>query len=267
MANKLLGQHFLKNEAVLKNIIDALQPTAGDKIVEIGPGNGELTAPLAERCANIGCEILAIEKDAALADGLIQRKKWSNVRIVKGDALALLTELPETQKNKYKIVGNIPYYLTGHLLRVISELGNRPERCVLMVQKEVAERIIARPPKMNRLAASVQFWAIPEIAEVVSRDNFIPKPKVDSAIVVFNAKSEKIPVEAEHYYATVRALFAQPRKTILNNLSAAYGEQKEKDKISRGLQNIGVNPGARPQDLSIQSIMGITQWLDSVVAV
>src|SRR5258708_9999603 len=208
MPNKLLGQHFLKNPSVAKNINRALAPTADDFILEVGPGNGELTSLLAEECQKVSGKILAIEKDAALAEQLKKEKRWENVEIVHGDVLTILPTLPAIHGRKYKIVGNIPYYLTGHLLRIVSELSARPERAVFMVQKEVAERAVAEPPRMNRLAATIQFWAIPKIASIVTKQNFAPQPKIDSAILVLDSRSDKAAVPTDQYYAAVRALFA-----------------------------------------------------------
>lgn len=258
--NKLLGQHFLKNRSVTRKIIEALHPTSGDVFLEIGPGHGELTIPLAEQCSEFGCKIIAIEKDGALADQLAEQsmklKTFTHVEIIKGDALKILPTLAE---KKYKLFGNIPYYLTGHLLRLVSELADKPERCVLMVQKEVAERILAQPPKMNRLAASVQFWANVEIIGAVPKSDFVPPPKVDSAILLLKIDVVSKPTTADHYYAAVRTLFAQPRKTILNNLAA--NSQKNKEDIAQMLQSLGILPSARPQNLDIENIVTIAHAL------
>jgi 16S rRNA (adenine1518-N6/adenine1519-N6)-dimethyltransferase len=226
------------------------------------------------------CGMTAIEKDAELAGRLAERlakarpdgksASAGKVRVIQGDALTILPSLaPASPEEKYKIVGNIPYYLTGHLLRAISELAHTPERCVFMVQKEVAERVDAQPPHMNRLAASVQFWAAPKIIEMVGKQNFVPQPKVDSAILLLESvrrsgkdksMDKNILPAANRYYAAVRALFAQPRKTILNNLAAMQGEQGEKtgkEAALRVLQAAGIDPALRPQNLTIENIAAI----------
>ena len=167
----------------------------------------------------------------------------------------------------YKIVGNIPYYITGKLLRTISELDHKPERTVLLIQKEVAERICAVPPAMNRLAASVQFWADAEIVAPVPRCDFSPAPEVDSTVIVLKTKDTRqnsaAPggnvVEPALYYRAVRGIFAQPRKTLLNNLSAMAAKGISKDQIVEQLQKIGVNHTARPQDLGIEQIIAIAK--------
>ncbi|MGC9968252.1 MAG: 16S rRNA (adenine(1518)-N(6)/adenine(1519)-N(6))-dimethyltransferase RsmA [Minisyncoccia bacterium] len=263
MPNKFLGQHFLKNAAIAQKIVAALQPEHGDVIFEIGAGHGELTRLLAEACTKNGCELFAIEKDRHLAGELAQRFKTNGVEIIADDALAFFTSsLPEKSRGRsYKIVGNIPYYFTGRLFRVVSELEAKPARCVLMVQKEVAERIAAKPPKMNRLAASVQFWADVKVIAPVPRENFLPAPKVDSAIISLDLTNDKKRAEnipADHYYAAVRSLFAQPRKTVLNNLGG-HGTQEEREMAASILKKIGVPQESRPQNLTVEEIMAIAK--------
>jgi 16S rRNA (adenine1518-N6/adenine1519-N6)-dimethyltransferase len=255
MPNKLLGQHFLKNPAVAQQIISALAPKHGDTIVEIGPGNGELTIPLLKECEARGAKMIAVEKDAKLAEALQKNPALKKLEVIEGD---ILETIPKLGLKDYKLVGNIPYYLTGHLLRVMSEHAPRPERTVIMMQKEVVERMTASPPRMNRLAASVQFWASPKIVARVPKENFAPMPKVDSTVVLLEElqKNSTTLVNAETYYAALRALFAQPRKTILNNLSAAK-PNSTKDTLTDGLATVNVSPKARPQDLSIGDIKAI----------
>lgn len=256
MANKLLGQHFLTNDQAIRKIIAALAPEKGDVIFEIGPGHGELTALLAEKCAPLDCTITAIEKDEALADEL-EKRALKNVRVAKGDVLEMIPLI--TDKN-YKLVGNIPYYLTGHLLRVVSELANKPKLAVFMVQKEVAERMISAPPDMNRLAASIQFFADITIIGNVPKEDFSPQPKVDSSIVRFKTRSDPEKVSADRYYDAVRKIFAQPRKTILNNVTAAFLENKPgKEIISEKLSSLGIDPTARPQNMTVKDISNLAR--------
>ena len=282
-----LGQHFLKNATVLEKIVDTLALMDGDRVIEIGSGHGELTMPLALAARSKRCEIFCIEKDHALIVGLEAFATKENIadddtgqntriNIIEGDALKLLPEVVSEKIDTakvphYKIVGNIPYYITGKLLRVVSELEHKPERTVLVVQKEVAERICAAPPDMNRLAASVQFWADAKIIALVSRKDFSPPPEVDSAVIVLDTKisaGKSVPKSATHgggtrklnpalYYRAVRAIFAQPRKTLLNNLSAAAGKTIKKNDVAAQIEKIGINPDARPQDLGIEQIASI----------
>jgi 16S rRNA (adenine1518-N6/adenine1519-N6)-dimethyltransferase len=246
-----LGQHFLKNAMALEKIVDALALADGDCVIEIGPGHGELTAPLTRAARGKRCEIFCIEKDHALVGGLEQFA--SRVTIIEGDVLKLLPDMVAT-----KIVGNIPYYITGKLLRTIGGLEHKPERTVLLVQKEVAERICAAPPDMNRLAASVQFWADAKIVARVPRSDFFPAPDVDSAVIVLNANHHAArDLDPALYYRAVRAIFAQPRKTLLNNLFAAAGKTVKKNDVGVRIEKIGINPGSRPQDLSFDQIASI----------
>jgi 16S rRNA (adenine1518-N6/adenine1519-N6)-dimethyltransferase len=256
-----LGQHFLNNDSVLKKIIGAIEFEKGSTIIEIGPGGGALTTPLAAACTIAQCRIVAIEKDAALAAELVD-KKIKGVEVVSGDALKFLPKFTaaaageSVDDKNYNIVGNIPYYITGKLLRIISETTKKPQQCILMLQREVAERICAVPPVMNRLAASVQFWADTKIIAAVPKEDFIPPPKVDSAVVVLTKKPGAPTVDADRYYQTVRAVFAQPGKTILNNI---FGAKKDlpKREVEVFLKKIGIAPDGRPHDLSIGKIAAI----------
>lgn len=279
-----LGQHFLKNAAILRTIADAVAMENDDRVIEIGPGHGELTVPLADAAAAHGAhgKIFCIEKDRTLIDGLqtiaaqknlvaqtARREKSASARvnIIEGDALKLLPGVVAKKILRsedggaapYKIAGNIPYYITGKLLRVISELEYKPERVVLLIQKEVAERICAAPPNMNRLAASVQFWARAEIIADVPRKDFSPPPDVDSAVIVLKTKKMSSNIDPTLYYETVRAIFAQPRKTLVNNLGAMAGRNVSKNEIVAQIKKIGCAPDARPQDLSIEQIVSLAR--------
>ncbi len=185
MKQMRLGQHFLKNKSAIKRIVAGLDFYPGDTILEIGAGHGELTTEL--RVTNSELKIIAAEKDGELVNLLrVKFAQDKNMEIIEGDILKILPDIAGALGRKienYKIVGNIPYYITGKLLRIVGELENKPSICVLTLQKEVAERIAAAPPKMNRLAASIQFWAKPEILERLSRKDFEPAPEVESAIL------------------------------------------------------------------------------------
>jgi 16S rRNA (adenine1518-N6/adenine1519-N6)-dimethyltransferase len=261
-----LGQHFLRNKSAIQKIVAALHLTSGDMIIEIGPGHGELTSELL--MANGQLQIVIVEKDAVLCSALRKNFDKPQITIVEGDALKLLPVtidgLPRDTIANYKLVGNIPYYITGRLLRIVSELKNRPTRSVFTIQKEVAERIVAEPPRMNRLAASVQYWAKPSIIATLPASDFVPPPKVDSAIILLERKNLS-DVSADIYYAAMRTLFAQPRKTILNNLvvgqESGVRVMKDKKTTDTALREIGINPEARPQNLTIIDIESIARRL------
>ncbi len=280
-----LGQHFLKNKEKLQEIINALDLKNSDIVIEIGPGKGALTIPLLEECKKLNCKIIAIEKDGLLAGDLKEKfKSDKNIEIIEGDALKALSRLIQNSEfriQNYKIVGNIPYYITGYLFRILGELENKPELIVLLIQKEVAERVCAGKGDMNLLAASVQFWAEPKIISYVSKKDFSPVPKVESAIIKLTPFKTiaRDSIEKEDYYKFIKILFKQPRKMILNNLEAGFKsenlkfnnnvfeiknkkddlkikiDKKEiKEKIIEKLKSIGINPQARPQDLGVEDI-------------
>src|SRR3989344_5926855 len=316
---RYLGQHFLKNKAKLKKIIDALELKDGDIVVEVGPGHGELTQEIQKskiseteqvrygagknQSANwrTKIKIIAIEKDINLVKFLEEKfskdknidpvrskileisadlskiNRTSNgVEIIYGDALKVLPNLTNELKNlkTYKLTGNIPYYITGYLLRILGELENKPSLIVLTIQKEVAQRVCAKPPKMNLLAASVPFWAEPKIIGSVSKKDFRPIPKVDSAIIKLIPLTllvrSSIQCNKEKYYEFIKILFKQPRKTILNNLLSGIGgknwggkvnKKKNKEEIIEKLKKIGINPQARPQNLSVEQILKLFNFL------
>lgn len=246
-----LGQHFLINRRVLEKIAAALCIKSGETVIEIGPGHGELTELLVDKF--LVFRIIAVEKDKHLYEHL--KNKFENqkeVKIIEGDILKLLNPLTKSYKLKtkiYKLTGNIPYYITGYLLRLIGELENKPELIILTIQKEVAERITAEPPKMNLLAASVQFWAEPEIIGIIPKKDFKPTPKVNSAIIKLVPKSHIL--NSKFYYPFIKILFKQPRKTILNNLRAGGWD---KEKIQVICEKLEINPNLRPQNLSLGQI-------------
>ncbi len=257
-----LGQHFLKNKSSLEKIVASLELTNGDFVVEVGPGHGELTELfLANLSADKEIEIVAIEKDPMLANAL--RKKFDtarNLEIIEGDVLKILKPLTENVRfldKKWKLAGNIPYYITGKLLRVVGELEKKPERSTVMVQREVADRICSAPPNMNRLAASVQFWSSATIVAQVRREHFSPAPNVDSAVVLLKTRMGELNIEPRRYYKAVQALFSQPRKTILNNL--ADGAKIDKEEAQNGLKKLIIAPSARPQNLSIEQIEKVAE--------
>ncbi len=258
---RYLGQHFLVSKNKLKKIVEALELKNGETIIEIGPGHGELTMVIRYQTSNV--KIVAIEKDKKLTPFL--KRKFvldKNIKIVDGDALKILPELTKKLKDRnYKIAGNIPYYITGRLLRILSELKNKPSLTVLTTQKEVAQRICSQPPRMNLLAASVQFWAKPKIAGYISKKDFRPQPLVNSAIIKLITKNE--PRGADNYYQLIKTIFRHPRKTIKNNLAAAFGKlnAEKKNKFFEEFRGSGIDPTDRPQNLGIDDLLKIQSIL------
>jgi 16S rRNA (adenine1518-N6/adenine1519-N6)-dimethyltransferase len=257
-----LGQHFLTNGEVLRKIAETLEIQKGEVVIEIGPGHGELTQFLIEESKKTGGKkIIVIEKDPELASQLPDNF-GDSLEIHEGDALKLLPEIARALKEKgvaYKLAGNIPYYLTGFLFRLVGDLDHKPTLSIFTMQKEVAERLVEEPPRMNRLAAAIQWWADPKIIGVISREDFDPAPEVDSATVLLAAK-ESLEGSAL-YYTAVRALFQQPRKTISNNLIDAT--QLKRNNVDELLKGMGMNPEKRPQDLSVSEIQKISSVFKS----
>ena len=179
--SRRLGQNFLVDEKVLRKIIEAAELSKNDIVLEIGPGIGNLTVKLAKRVK----KVVAVEKDQRMIEILKETlKDFKNVKIIKADILKFSPKIYNLKSKIYKVVANIPYYLTSPLIRKFVETVEvKPQLLVLMVQKEVAQRICTKPPDMSILAVSVQFYAKAEIISFVSKKSFWPQPKVDSAII------------------------------------------------------------------------------------
>ena len=267
-----LGQNFLTDELALHDIISTINPKSGETIVEIGPGRGALTDKLIvfslEFLGEKDIKVILIEKDPILAKEL--KAKYSKLKsvpeIIEGDALKVLPELAnyKLKAKGYKLVGNIPYYITGYLFRLISELENKPSLAVFTIQKEVAERICASEGGMNLLAASIQVWAKPEVVRFVSRKGFYPVPKVDSAIIklTFDRKQSTID-QSKNYYNLIKILFKQPRKTIFNNMKQLTIDDKQisKEELLKILAKQKIAPDNRPQDLTIEQLKKLSETL------
>ena len=264
-----LGQNFLINKKALEVIAQSLEVNDGETIIEIGPGHGELTEEILTKNKKIN--LIAIEKDVKLAGFLRQKfSKNKNLEIIEGDALKFLPSLirdPRSaiRNSNYKIAGNIPYYITGYLLRILGELKNKPSLAVLTIQKEVAERLAAKPPRMNLLAAAVQFWSEPEIIAYLPKEYFKPQPEVDSAILKLKTQNPKLSKlrekneeqKAAAYYRFIKIIFKQPRKTILNNLSDGLNLPKEE--INKILAEEKIPPADRPQNLNVEQILKLSR--------
>ncbi len=242
---KSLGQHWLNDEASLDAMLDAAEISAGDTVLEVGPGPGTLTAKLADRAK----EVVAVEFDADLARDLPTRVSAPNLRIVQQDILKFdLTTLPAG----YKVAANIPYYLTSNLLRVMCESSNPFSVAALLMQKEVAERVCAAPGSMSLLSVSVQFYCEASLGKLVPAELFTPPPKVDSQILKLKYHNQPLfpGVDTRLFFRIAKAGFAQRRKTILNSLSA--GLQLSRDQTTEVLQEAGIAPATRAQNLTLQ---------------
>lgn len=247
-AKKTLGQHFLRCRWVVSTLIRAAELSKEDAVLEIGPGTGVLTRALAHHAGRV----IAVEKDDRLAEELkksLEEEGFSNVEIITGDVLRLLAKSDFTS-HSYKVVANIPYYLTSRLLRLLLEEEPRPTTVVLTIQKEVAERIVAKPPNMSLLALSVQAYGKPEIVKEVPASCFWPKPKVDSAIIKISDISDtffrKHKIEPAIFYEILRMAFGKKRKMLVNSLGKAFG----KEEIKNALKSANISETARPEELS-----------------
>jgi len=264
---KKLGQVFLKDKKVIQKIIQAAEIKPKDQILEIGPGKGVLTEAILKTNANI----IAVEKDPKLVKFLEDFfKDRQNLKIICADIRDFLKtnqfytqySIPNTQ---YKVLGNIPYYLTSHLLRLLLENPIKPSLIVLMIQKEVAERVIAQPPKMNLLSASVQFYAKPEIICYVPKTAFHPEPKIDSAVIKITPLPAKILKQnlgvqiPQSFFKVVKAGFKQPRKLLINNLSKNLKIGREY--LQKIFLQLNMPLNTRAQNLSIEEWISLSSLL------
>lgn len=253
--SKGLGQNFLVDKKALGKIVAAANIKKEDVVLEIGSGTGILTQELAKRAK----KVIAVEKDYKMVEILKETtRNFKNVEIIQGDILKLNSKSYKLQTKRYKVVANLPYYIVSPVLKKFLENENQPKEMILMVQKEVGQRIAAKPPDMSLLAVSVQFYADSKIISYVSRKSFWPQPKVDSAILrivpQINA-GEKL-INADLFFRIVRAGFSHPRKQIINNLSKSLKINREK--IESWLQKNGIQPERRAETLDLQ------EWLQLI---
>lgn len=244
-AKRTMGQNFLVDEQALAQIVAAADIQSTDTIVEIGPGLGVLTAELSKRAG----KVIAIEKDDKFADVLKTQYTSSNVKIINQDALDFDPGSYQLKANSYKLVANIPYNITSLIIRKFLEEDDKPEMMILLVQKEVAERIVAKPGEMSLLSVSVQYYADPEIVDFVPASSFFPAPKVDSAIIKLKVKSQNSEVQRKDFFRLVKFGFAAKRKTLENNLSA--GMYIKKDVARDIIKKAGFAPNIRAEGLSV----------------
>jgi len=249
--SKGLGQNFLIDKIVLDKIIKTADIKPTDVILEIGAGMGVLTQELAKKAKTV----IAVEKDIKMCEILKENfKGFKNIKIIQGDVL----KIKDYEVKNYKVVANLPYYITSPVIRKFLETDNKPELIVLMIQKEVAQRICAKPPKMSLLAVSVQFYAKPEIIEYVSKQCFWPKPKVDSAIIEIKP-IDKVQTDIDLFFEIVKAGFSQPRKQIIGNFKNMLKLNKEK--IELWLLKNKINFNQRAESLSIANWINLTNSL------
>lgn len=258
-AKKGLGQNFLVDKNALNKIVEAAEIKENNLVIEVGPGVGTLTSELIKQAG----EVAAVEMDEKLAELLGQQFK-NSLKIICSDILSVnLNEL--VGNRKYKVVANIPYYITSKIIELFLTAENKPESIVLLVQKEVAERICAKAGAMSVLSISVQLYGKPEIVGIVPKESFFPSPKVDSAILriasIQNTDNSK--QDEKLFFRCVHIGFASRRKTLANNLSAGY--HIDKKKASDIINAIGLSESVRAQELSIEDWKRLTQKMNHEV--
>ena len=248
-----LGQNFLIDQNVIKKLLTASNIQPEDTVLEIGPGIGTLTQELAKHAKNV----IAIEKDPKMVKILEKTlAEFKNVKIIQGDILKFDTRY-KIQDTRYKIVANLPYYITAPVLRKFLELCEaKPSTMTLIVQKEVAQRICAKPPKMSILAVATQVYALPKIVSFIKKTSFWTQLKVTSAILHITPFTQPYPLNFLMFFTVVKAGFKQPRKQIVNNLSTELHLSRKQ--AEQWLQKNKIQPTQRAETLTIQN------WIDLV---
>jgi len=244
-ALKRLGQNFLKDSSVAEKMVFAANITKKDVVLEVGPGLGALTRIIATRAG----KVVAIEKDRRMIEALKENLKGlNNVEVAQGDILKNF-QFSIFNFQTYKVVANLPFYIASPVIRMFLEAENQPEEMVFIVQKEVSQRICARPPRMNLLAVSVQVYAEPKIVSYVLKGAFWPQPRVDGAILKLKVKSSRSKVDMKAFFRVVKAGFSHPRKQLINNLTE--GLNANKGQIKTWLEKNNVSPSQRAETLSV----------------
>lgn len=252
-AKKTLGQHFLDDQEVLNLMVETGEVKEGEVVLEVGPGEGTLTQAL----LNTGATVMAIEKDVRLIPILAKKFeleiKEKRLELIEGDILDLYykNNLPVKLKSgDYKLIANIPYYLTGELIKLFLKADHQPTLAVLLIQKEVGERVTSYKNKESVLSLAVKLYCEPHYIATVPKILFNPAPKVDSAIVLFNQiKPAPKNVDVERFFKLVKQAFAGKRKKLSNTL-AEHSEQ---------LLKCDISPDARPENVEFAKWLCLAQ--------
>lgn len=271
--DKGMGQNFLVDETILQRIAAAAEPAPCDIVLEIGAGTGALTKVLAQEAG----QVLALELDQRLMPILeSELAEYGNVTLIQGDVLGLdpgplireARKKLDVSEVRYKVVGNLPYYITSAILRQLLEADQRPDLMVITVQYEVAKRIVAKPGDMSLLAVSVQFYGDPELLFRIKPGSFYPSPTVDSGVVRIDVpESPPLPEEEiDTFFQVVRAGFSQRRKQLHNALSAGLGECLPKDEAATRLDRAGLDHRRRAQTLSVEEWIAVTRALKDALS-
>lgn len=243
--NKSLGQHWLRDRGVLAHIADCADVQKTDTVLEIGPGLGTLTSELLRRSE----KVVAVEFDEALARKLPAQFPGKNLEVVQSDILSFdLSIMPAG----YKVVANVPYYITSKIVQLLVTAKNKPSVAVLLVQKEVAERLAAKPGDMSILAISAQIFADVTLGDIVPAAMFTPPPKVDSQVVILKLRDEPFlsDISEKEFFRVVKAGFSAKRKKLRSSLAGGLGISKDEAEVL--LRKAGVNPESRAESLHLE---------------
>ena len=242
--NKALGQHWLRDRDVLAHIADCAEVNDQDVVLEIGPGLGTLTSELLRRSQ----KVIAVEFDEELARKLPAQFPGKDLTVIQSDILAFdLSQLPAG----YKVVANVPYYITSKIVQLLMTADNKPSVAVLLVQKEVAERLAAQPGDMSILAVSAQLFADVTLGDIVPAELFTPPPKVDSQVVILKTRTTPFltDISEKDFFRVVKAGFSAKRKMLRSSLSG--GLHISKDQAEAYLNAANIAPNDRAESLSL----------------
>ena len=253
------GQNFLINPSIVQRLIKEAELNKDDLVLEVGPGLGALTEEISWQAG----QVVAIEIDPCLVKILKDRtKKKENLEIIKA---SIFDDLPKEVKlkNNYKVIANLPFNITGKALRIFLEQKERIKLMILIVQREVAERIVARPPQMSLLSLAVQFYAQAEIIFDINQSNFWPQPQVKSTVIKIIPKQQKIsPREEVLFFQIIKKGFSSKRKYLLNNLSKSVIIKKTKEELLNLFKRLDLSSQVRAQELSLEQWLQLVRLLD-----
>jgi 16S rRNA (adenine1518-N6/adenine1519-N6)-dimethyltransferase len=259
-SKKELGQNFLLSKKALEEIVQSAELSLNDIVLEIGAGTGILTEELAIKAKRV----IAIEKDKRLISILRERfEKYQNVEILSGDVRNIIRSGKGRKTDNfpvprpYKVVANLPYYLSSYIIRRFLEIENKPKIMILMLQKELAERICAKAGKMSLISAMVNFYGKPELGSIIKKDNFYPQPKVDSRILTIRNIKEPCGIDIKIFFRILKIGFSSKRKMLIGNLKNGLGIPKEQ--IKKMFDDLGINKKARAQELTLKNWKELTE--------
>lgn len=256
-AKKSLGQNFLSSKSIITDIVKAGKVKRGDAVLEIGPGKGSLTKMLLETEASVVC----VEKDDRLIPELTEtfhkEIMSGQLKLIHGNALEL--DIEKTVPEEYKVVANIPYYITGQIIRMLLESEHQPKSMTLLVQKEVAERIVAKNGKESLLSLSVKVFGSPKYIRTVGRGAFSPSPNVDSAVITIEniSKDRLSGISSTDFFKILHAGFAHKRKQLFSNLSILHG----KEITTSAFTKCTLDLRTRAEDVGLEKWIGLSKEL------